>query len=129
MSDIEINKTCAELMGKCFHDWEKAKVIEAGTYKCIHCRVRCCWDDTSTLRNFDPLNNPSDYVEFLLFCVNEWDRERWFEFLLQHGHYNYDFDSDGYEPGKNVDAFIDLDLFKTKRALPESVARYVKEGE
>lgn len=123
MTDTEINKACAELMGK---KWYASEVIwsdiSKGKWRCKTCDTEWYgWDGFTEIickENPDPLNNKSDWEELIIFCVNRWDEKELEAFILS-------VQQD--EPEYNEYSFP-RHLLKDMRALPTAVAEYQKEG-
>jgi hypothetical protein len=126
MTDTDINKVCAKLMGKCWHEYKKPLTFKGGPILCIK---EVCGKGISHLigfhgriRRFDPLNNKSDAYDLIQFVVNEW--KGWERFLQHEQHLNGGEDGICGEYGH-----VPYSLLKDQRALPTALAAWDKEGE
>lgn len=115
LSDLEINKICAGVVGvECWHEY--GELIGKSDRRGIHFCGQC--EETHTVRmNPDYLNSPADYTRFFFFVVNEWDR--WKEFVV---HYL------GCDDYLRAYAYPLCCLFKDQRTLPTAIAIYLKEN-
>ena len=130
LTDLEINQACHKVItggkGK-WHELKEPFLCSCGYTPscdggdCEGCMViHANYED-----NPDYLNDSSDYLSFLHFCVNEWDRQK------RNKFYNWMMGRlDAMNAAHTIlTSFVELFdyLLEDQRALPTAVALYQKE--
>lgn len=126
MTDQEINKVCAEIMGKKQHEWaidpQHSPRVE-GSYGNCSCGWRGLYkslDHHIDNVNFNPISIKQDAYDLIQFVVNEWDKKKRNKF--------YSWVMDKLDK-REITSFVELFeyLFSNQRVLPEALARHLKE--
>jgi hypothetical protein len=126
LEDVKISKVCTKLMGKCWHEQIEPFLCACGYTP--GCGVDCegCMTIHADLEdNFDPLNNKSDAYDLIQFVVNEWEElPHFLNAKPENGYYEEADDDTGIQECRHLSCH----LLEDQRALPTTLAAYLKEG-